>query len=375
MAIFRFNQIHLSDDQRYAFVTAIRTLKARGKYDPYVKTHWDYQNAGHAGPAFLPWHREFLMKFEKDLQEAGLPFGLPYWDWSDGTTDIWDSGLMGGDSGQVSNGPFAWKTGQWPLNVRTPEEPNPWLIRNFSKTLSLPKPQDVADTLAATPYDVDPWNDGSQSGFRNRLEGFVPFGMHNLIHAWVGGSMVPMTSPNDPVFWMHHCFIDKLWGDWQTLHPNEAAYQPTHGARPGHNLYDPMPPWNDRRPADLLDHHALGYRYDTDDYLGPGDALNPFQWMYSGNGNFMGWLSGDGRLHGSNWEPMWNSGPPNPNTGSSRNLIMGRDGNLVSYDVNGRPIWSAPPAPAESYLIVENTGNLAIYPPSGGEPVWQEPKG
>ncbi|HEX5847186.1 MAG TPA: tyrosinase family protein, partial [Rhodoplanes sp.] len=29
--------------------------------------------------------------------------------------------------------------------------------------------------------------------------------------------MAPMTSPNDPVFFLHHCFVDKAWADWQEV--------------------------------------------------------------------------------------------------------------------------------------------------------------
>ena len=35
--------------------------------------------------------------------------------------------------------------------------------------------------------------------------------MHNLVHRWVGGSMGPGTSPNDPVFFLHHCNVDRIW--------------------------------------------------------------------------------------------------------------------------------------------------------------------
>jgi hypothetical protein len=72
--------------------------------------------------------------------------------------------------------------------------------------------------------------------------------MHNRIHAYVGGSMGPPTSPNDPVFWLHHCYVDKLWADWQVLQllqggPRDISfYLPGEGARPGHNLNDEMPP-------------------------------------------------------------------------------------------------------------------------------------
>ena len=38
--------------------------------------------------------------------------------------------------------------------------------------------------------------------------------------------MVDMTSPNDPVFWLHHCNIDRLWAEWRVQHPTRDAYLP-----------------------------------------------------------------------------------------------------------------------------------------------------
>ena len=85
--------------------------------------------------------------------------------------------------------------------------------------------------------------------------------------------MVAMASPNDPVFWMHHCNIDRLWSDWIRGHQNQSPYLPLSGGPQGHNLYNKMifhvdgepAPWEgDARPVDVLDHHVLGYRYDTD---------------------------------------------------------------------------------------------------------------
>jgi hypothetical protein len=77
--------------------------------------------------------------------------------------------------------------------------------------------------------------------------------------------MLPATSPNDPVFFLNHCFVDKLWADWQRAHPTEG-YLPVTGAMPGHNLGDAMEPWVGRgetvTPGSVLDHHALGYAYD-----------------------------------------------------------------------------------------------------------------
>jgi Common central domain of tyrosinase len=129
------------------------------------------------------------------------------------------------------------------------------------------------------------------SSFRNILEGWLsartppdlPIETHNRVHVWVAGSMEFASSPNDPVFFLHHCNIDRLWGMWQSLHPGQnypVAVPRVNGpgSRP-EGLNDPMPPWNTLeetvRPIDVLDHtsitvgdQTLGYTYDTD----PPDA-------------------------------------------------------------------------------------------------------
>ncbi|MFQ6200095.1 tyrosinase family protein, partial [Streptomyces sp. NPDC000405] len=58
----------------------------------------------------------------------------------------------------------------------------------------------------------------------------------------------------------HHCFIDKLWADWQRMHPT-SGYLPTGGTTNVVDLKDTMRPWNNVTPADMLDHTKF-YTYD-----------------------------------------------------------------------------------------------------------------
>ncbi|KAL2825952.1 common central domain of tyrosinase-domain-containing protein [Aspergillus cavernicola] len=49
--------------------------------------------------------------------------------------------------------------------------------------------------------------------------------IHNNIHYWVGGdgghmSQIPVAT-FDPVFWFHHCNLDRLFAIWQTLNPEQ----------------------------------------------------------------------------------------------------------------------------------------------------------
>jgi tyrosinase len=41
--------------------------------------------------------------------------------------------------------------------------------------------------------------------------GWNPYGLHNQVHAWIGRGMGLASSPNDPVFYLHHCNVDRIW--------------------------------------------------------------------------------------------------------------------------------------------------------------------
>lgn len=277
----RKNQASLTVIERAAFISAVKTVKANGIYDIFVEQHRTAMldrninpvDPAHLGPAFLPWHREYLHRFELELQKIDPNVTLPYWDWTvdnSETSSMWDPDFLGGDGdgrhGEVTTGPFAYSAGNWTLTILDPGETDPFLKRAFGLMGRLPSQRLVDTVLAVVPYDSAPWTFGA-NGFRNSLE--VP--IHNNAHMWVGGSMMAATSPNDPVFWLHHCNIDKLWAQWQREHPDQN-YIPDRSsvpnAPPGHALDDPMWPWqrepNPPTPRSVLDHKALGYTYDTD---------------------------------------------------------------------------------------------------------------
>ncbi len=272
----RKNQATLTATEKAKFVAALLAMKASGKYDQYVAIHEAAMNSpmmyAHRGPAFPAWHRELLRRFELDLQAIDATVTLPYWNWSvdnSPMSSIWNADLMGGNGragdSRVMTGAFAFDGGNWTLVHGSTQD----LRRQFGVGVAtLPTPADVTATLNALPYDVAPWSQFSSSGFRNTLEGWINGPqMHNRVHVWVGGSMLPGTSPNDPVFFLNHCFVDKLWADWQRMHPAET-YQPAAGAMAGQNLGDSMEPWASLgqivTPASVLDHQALGYAYDNE---------------------------------------------------------------------------------------------------------------
>ena len=77
--------------------------------------------------------------------------------------------------------------------------------------------------------------------------------------------MLPSSSPNDPVFYLNHCNVDRLWEAWLTQHGRSyAPPQRAPFALRGHRINDQMdslisPPM---RPTEVLDMTSI-YTYDA----------------------------------------------------------------------------------------------------------------
>jgi len=148
------------------------------------------------------------------------------------------------------------------------EQVNRGLERTLGQDIdTLPSKTDSAKVLQLTLYDGAPWT-VSSSGFRNQTEGWISAdgpGMHNRVHVWIGGDMGPASSPNDPVFFLNHCNVDRIWEAWMQQHGR--MYVPDANAPnslKGHRINDQLsslisPPTT---LADVLDVTAQ-YVYDS----------------------------------------------------------------------------------------------------------------
>jgi tyrosinase len=299
-------------------------------YDTFVLWHRDAFGCGigaaHMGPAFFPWHRMYLHLFEGQLREVDPTVNLPYWDWTvDNGVDsyVWQDDFMGGDGDDaegeaVTTGPF--RKGAWKIAVfdYTDTHRSDGITRDLGRgglAPDLPTADQVEEALAVPTYDAVPWNAASpvEQSFRNFMEGWRVCGdtvcdptagvgtscdgdhlLHNRVHLWVAGefmfahelrmgdmhgqatpdaegeevlgTMAANSSPNDPVFFLHHANIDRIWNLWLPRHGH--AYAPVAGGPVGHNLDDAMWPYHqigmEVTPRMMLESRKLGYVYDTD---------------------------------------------------------------------------------------------------------------
>lgn len=246
------------------------------------------RNAAHRGPVFLPWHRWMLLLLELHMQRVldDPDFGLPYWDWAaDGdlpeeeqtASDLWSDDILGGSEFPIGPGPFTFDPDDpTTFRIRVWENPQTGRLQATDRSLwrqlagdipTLPTTAQVNDALDLVTYDRSPFN-VSSGGFRNRVEGwtgaFGP-GLHNRVHVWVGGDMGPGTSPNDPVFYLNHCNVDRIWEAW--MERNGRVYRPEDDEPEElfrHRLSDPLVSMLtnfEPRVADMLDVSGF-YTYD-----------------------------------------------------------------------------------------------------------------
>lgn len=201
----------------------------------------------HGQPAFLPWHRAYLHRFELALRSTGHDVMLPWWDWvtvrripsayleiAPGENPLQSvhinaQALEQGRRGEVERGDIdAVRLARMPGTIREPG-------RGGSR---LPTAKEIEAVMAYADF----------TSFTFKLEDY-----HGNVHVWVGGHMgdIPFAA-YDPIFWAHHCMIDRLWRMWQLRHP-QASF-------PQNVVKQVMEPFS-LTAGEVLDPTALGYDY------------------------------------------------------------------------------------------------------------------
>jgi tyrosinase len=262
MVRVRKNANALSADERDRFTTALATLNDQGAgvFKDFRAMHRDplALDQAHGAPGFLSWHRAYLLDLERELQRIDASVSLPYWRFDEPAPNLFTADFLGESSpGPLANVRFSptnllrfWQTDGAPGIRRRPffdPRTDSAFVLDQGSTLLLggDRPNAVFDTGT------------HQDGF-DEMEGDPHGNAHTSFLGWVQD---PATAPRDPLFFLLHCNVDRLWARWQWFNDRFDGSQPSAfffrgtvnspGATfIGHNLGDTMWPWNDEKGGD-----------------------------------------------------------------------------------------------------------------------------
>ena len=205
---------------------------------------------------FLPWHRMYLAAFEDVIRSVldDPTFTLPYWDYT--------------APGQRS----------LPLQFRRPGHatygalyrPNRKKAQGIN--INAGDPMDKGATVS--PFNLDvlarPGYDG-KTGFCHALDS----GLHGAVHTGIGDKTdmgsIP-TAANDPIFYLHHCNIDRLWAAWSGAGGQPAPMEGTFAFAGGNGDRVTM------EVAGVLTTGQMNYGYDSLPPV-PGHTAQPMMLM------------------------------------------------------------------------------------------------
>ena len=232
---------------------------------------------GQESANFLLWHRAYVYYFERVLRDAAEDptLSLPYWNYTDEAQRTFPAVFADDDSDPVTRRP------RNPLfDARREAAFMAGLYKLTPDAVAVP---DAKDFFGAS--EAEGFAGGVGDRDRN-TKGLIEQAPHDLLHFAIGGSVgfgtsadpgsisgrtnglmasVP-TAAFDPIFWVHHCNIDRLWSVWDCLADR------VWGAVPSQSWFAEKPWWfydvdgsvQNLERAFYLTHGKLGIHFESD---------------------------------------------------------------------------------------------------------------
>ncbi|KAH9509972.1 hypothetical protein Btru_044759 [Bulinus truncatus] len=259
----------VKSDQTQKGYQAIAAFHGEPSQCPNTTAETKYSCCLHGIPTFPQWHRLFVLQLEDSLGLNSSGIGLPYWDWTKHTTNIpllaSDKTYTDKETSKVMDNPF------------------------FDASIDFLK--SGARTQRDWPHSTMDLSDlNTAILFALEQDNFCDFEIqfevaHNLIHGLVGGP-VPYGmnsleySAYDPLFYMHHSFLDKIWSVWMALQEKRGKPYKAHCAQS--YVHQPLKPFSFSKtynpnmktyyhstPTNIYDHiKELDYTYDRLEFDG-----------------------------------------------------------------------------------------------------------
>jgi hypothetical protein len=260
-----------SSQNMLTYARAVKEMRARSSANLFDPLGWSFWANIHGMPAtdrnnhatwrqcdhgtrwFFPWHRGYLMFFERAIRKVSgdNSFVLPYWKWDDSAAR------------------------SLPALFRMPMHPD--LKELFHARFP---PVNAGDALPNGPFDVDLPNAMEETSFDHvssidpGFSRYLDNSPHGAVHDDTGGEMGSITtSARDPIFWLHHANVDRLWNRWLDkgmgrMNPTDAVWLDTplrtNGAKKPIQFPDENGVIVQMTVQEVMNMAKASYRYDDD---------------------------------------------------------------------------------------------------------------
>jgi tyrosinase len=239
-----------NDPHSWVFQANIHGFPA-GTHDP--DPYW--AQCQHGNWWFLPWHRAYLYHFEKIVGKyAGDPnFALPYWNYSNPRSRHLPAPFRDPNSTlyDPSRRPF--------VNNGLDQMHGFGVVAGLNLSMANIA---FADYNPLAPSFGGPALD--MPHHKNRPHGAVERVPHDLVHAFVGGKMATVElAARDPIFWLHHANVDRIWQEWLALGQGRANPANDVWLNQSFTFYDVNKQRVSITVRQVLDTRALDYQYEN----------------------------------------------------------------------------------------------------------------
>ncbi len=229
-----------------------------GSQDANPNPAWN--QCQHGNWWFFPWHRAYLYYFERILRDAAgdSTLTLPYWNWNAADERSIPSPFL--DPNSTLYDPTRQMNDGSSLPSQT-------VVDNLN--LALSQLTFVPSQFSALGFGGQPVSAPGSYDQHGQLESSP----HDNVHVLVGGNMSdPTTAALDPIFWLHHCNIDRIWTQWLSSGNGRANPTDSSWINQSFGLFDEQKNPVTITVAQVLDSvQSLNYRYD--DQIAPAPSV------------------------------------------------------------------------------------------------------
>jgi tyrosinase len=240
MVRIRKDATRLTAEERDRFIAAFARFNNRGagRFADFRNMHTNASSPeAHGQPGFLPWHRAYLLDLERELQNIDSSVALPYWRFDQPAPELFSLDFIGRST----------RLGRVRFSASNPLQF--WVTDGVQGIIRTPRFDTNNDSAVGVLTEDETLDLGDAYVEFQDMEG----NPHGFAHTSFGGSISTIpTAARDPLFFLLHANVDRLWAKWQSRYdrfdPDQEesfdANTANGGNRIGHNLSDSMWPWN-----------------------------------------------------------------------------------------------------------------------------------